>query len=77
MTSEENYYPYVTLSGAEYGKERFKNNKTLCHSERSVAEESSRRRIYYFFTLRWIPRQARNDVKGLVIAPTANNKQKI
>ena len=38
MTTGENYYPYVILSGAEYGKERFKNNKTLCHSERSAAQ---------------------------------------
>ena len=30
--------PYVILSGAEYEKERFKNNKTLCHSERSAAQ---------------------------------------
>ena len=30
--------PYVILSGAEYGKERFKNNKTSCHSERSEAQ---------------------------------------
>ena len=30
----------VILSGAEYGKERFKNNKTLCHSERSRIRKS-------------------------------------
>ena len=35
MTTGENYYPYVILSGVEYGKEGFKNNKTLCRSERS------------------------------------------
>ena len=30
--------PHVILSGTEYGKERFKKNKTLCHSERSAAQ---------------------------------------
>ena len=30
--------PYVILSGAEYEKEKFKNNKTSCHSERSTAQ---------------------------------------
>ncbi len=38
MTTGENYYPHVILSGAEYEKEKFKNNKTLCHSERSAAQ---------------------------------------
>ncbi len=36
--------PYVILSGAEYGKERFKKNKTLCHFERSGCN-SERSRI--------------------------------
>ena len=44
-----------------------RKGQILMSSERSdsAAEESSRRRIYYIFTLRWIPRQARNDEKKL------------
>ena len=33
--------PYVILSGSEYGKERFKNDKTSCHSERSEAQSKN------------------------------------
>ena len=35
-TADENAWDTISLT--LYGKERFKNNKTLCHSERSEAQ---------------------------------------
>ena len=53
LTTEENYYPYVILSGAEYGKERVKNNKTSCHSERSAAQPKNPGVAAFIISLRF------------------------
>jgi len=53
LTTGENYYPYVNLSGAEYGKERFKNNKTSCHSERSEAQPKNLGVAAFIISLRF------------------------
>ena len=46
--------PYVILSGAEYGKERYKNNKTLCHSERSEAQPKNPGVAAFIISLRFV-----------------------
>ena len=45
--------PYVILSGAEYGNDRIKNNKTLYHSERSAAQPKNLGVAAFIISLRF------------------------